>query len=138
MSTTMEYNNVNACVQDKVDKHYTTKEYNKVNTLVQDKVDEYYAVKEYSKVNAWVQDKVDEHDSAKEYNKVNTLVQDKVDEHYAAKEYNKVCLALLGFLSQLSATHLHLSKDRLAQIITGVYIKLNTMLIVRSWGEWLL
>jgi len=68
--------------------------------------------------------------------------QDKVDEHYAAKEYNKVCLALLGFLSQLSATHLHLSKDRLycdgerspsrLSGLTGLYLATQGLLGVLS------
>jgi isoleucyl-tRNA synthetase len=34
-------------------------------------------------------------------------------EHYEAMEYNKVCLASNAFLSQLSASYLHLLKDRL-------------------------
>jgi len=39
--------------------------------------------------------------------------QAKVKDNYQAREYNKVCLSILSFISELSATHLHLIKDRL-------------------------
>ena len=40
-------------------------------------------------------------------------LQDRTGESYARREYNKVCLAVLAFVADISATHFHLAKDRL-------------------------
>jgi len=39
--------------------------------------------------------------------------QEKCFLHFQEKEYNKVCLSVLGFISEVSSSHVHLVKDRL-------------------------